>query len=263
MYTSKQEFNSFYEDYKRSMIINVVMVEKVLKEINNYENKYNKTFYTFSVTEILNMYKDLSAISIVTLKNWNTTLNHAARYILYNQGKDTENNYEKISHEQLQSCISIDTNQFILLTRRQITEIQDQLYNWTDKAILELLFLGLGCPFLDEIIFFELSQIDKENMQVNLKNGKKISVDERGYNILQNAFNEKTIVFCNDEQDLFESKQLEGTGLIKLFKENTSNTKDIKEKYKWINNQIVEITNFVKVPLTVGSILDSGKKSRK
>ena len=65
--------------------------------------------------------------------------------------------------------------------------MENSLYNWTDKVILELRFLGAQGGQNREYCFFDETNIDSENNTVRFYNGKTISVDKRRIKILQNA----------------------------------------------------------------------------
>ena len=63
MYTNQQELESFLKEYERSRVIMITSVRAVLNRALNFEHKFNKPFYMFTIEEILEMYKSAKAIS--------------------------------------------------------------------------------------------------------------------------------------------------------------------------------------------------------
>ena len=80
MLTTEREMESFLEEYKRSRIIIEGTVRAILNRALEFEKKFQKSFYEFTIEEILDMYKSTHSISDVTLQNANLTLKHAARW---------------------------------------------------------------------------------------------------------------------------------------------------------------------------------------
>ena len=64
----------------------------------------------------------------------------------------------------------------LILTREDLADIQGELLNYTDKAILELLFLGAGAYWLKELTFFDMSQASRNDGVIYFKTGKIILI---------------------------------------------------------------------------------------
>ena len=141
MYTTEVQIEDFINEYRRSRIIAETTVRTVLKRALEYENIYEKHFYDFTESEILSMFTNAHVISDMSLQNWNNILKHASRWITFrNVGESNNNAYEIITKDKVKQCIDIDKKDKLILSREDLTIIQEDLFNWTDMAILELLF---------------------------------------------------------------------------------------------------------------------------
>ena len=261
MYTSETKIEDFVQEYMRSRIVAETTVRAVLKRATEYEYLFKKHFYQFTEDEILKMFKDAHVISDMSLQNWNNILRHASRWILYKQGDDTVNAYENITKDKVKECIDIDKKQSMILSREDVNRIQEDLYNWTDKAIFELLFLGVGGKWLRELCYLEEDQVSKENMMIYFRNGKKIPIDERGYHILHEAFHETEMMSYSAEPKVSIVKSV---GIYKI-KKNTlydnSNAKDeadAERRFRWAQRRLAIMRDYIGIPMTSGSIQNSG-----
>ena len=79
MLTTELEVESFLEEYKHSRVIIEGTVRASLNRALEFERKFQKPFYDFTVDEILEMYKSTHAISDRSLQNTNLTLKHSGR----------------------------------------------------------------------------------------------------------------------------------------------------------------------------------------
>ena len=61
--TTELEVESFLSEYSRSRIIIEATVRASLNRALEFEEKFQKPFYNFTVDEILEMYKSMHAIS--------------------------------------------------------------------------------------------------------------------------------------------------------------------------------------------------------
>ena len=261
MYTSEQQIEDFICEYMRSRVVAETTVRAVLKRALEYENLYRKNFYKFTEDEILTMFKEAHVISDMSLQNWNNILKHASRWIAFRQGLDFTSSYEIITKDKVKECIDVDKKKSMVLSREDITRIQEDLYNWTDKAILELLFLGVGGKWLRELCYLDEDQVSRENMMIYFRNGKKIPIDMRTYELLRNAFEETEMMSYSAEPKV---SVVRSVGIYKI-KNNTlydnSNAKDeadAERRFRWVQRRLMIFKDYVGVPMTSGSIQTSG-----
>jgi hypothetical protein len=170
--TKTSQVENFIQDYQRSRVVAIASVRATMNRALEFEKKFNKVFYEFTEDEVIEMYKAVDAISARSLQNINLILKHAARWILHNQKQDIGNIYDRITKDVIQGCVNTAKKEGLILSRDQLNDIQNELLNNTDKAILELLFLGVGGNWLKELTFFDLSQANQKEGMIYFRTGK-------------------------------------------------------------------------------------------
>ena len=140
MLTTEMQMEMFLNEYSRSRVIVITSVRAVLNRALEFEQKFQKAFYEFTIDEVVEMYKSAHAISDRSLQNVNLILKHAARWMIDEQNLSTKSVYEDVTKEIIQGCVDSERKESLILSKEDLTEIQNDLLNWTDKAILLLLF---------------------------------------------------------------------------------------------------------------------------
>lgn len=262
MLTTERQIEDFIQEYRRSRIVAETTVRAVLKRALDYEDKYAKYFFDFTENEILSMFKDAHVISNMSLQNWNNILKHASRWITFRlTGKAAANAYELITKDKVQLCLDLDRRDKMILSREDLTVIQEDLLNWTDKAILELLFLGVGGKWLRELCYLDKSQVSQKDMKIYFKNGKTIPIDSRCYMILQAAFNEEEMMSYAEEPKISVVKSV---GIYKMrtntlySNDDAKSEVDAERRYRWLQRRLTMIRKYVDIPMTSNSIQNSG-----
>lgn len=262
MYTTEVQIEDFINEYRRSRIIAETTVRAVLKRALAYEDVYKKHFYDFTESEILSMFTDAHVISDMSLQNWNNILKHASRWITFrNAGESNNNAYEIITKDKVKQCIDIDKKDKLILSREDLTIIQEDLSNWTDMAILELLFRGVGGKWLKELCYLDKGQVSQKEMMIYFKNGKVIPIDNRCYRMLQAAFNEEELMSYSEESKISVVKSV---GIYKIrsntlyANDNIKNEADVERRYRWIQRRLMIIRKYTGVQMTPNTIQNSG-----
>lgn len=262
MLTAEKLVEDFITEYRRSRIVAETTVRAVLKRALEYEDKYGKHFFEFTEDEILSMFKEAHVISNMSLQNWNNILKHASKWITFRiTGEAATNAYELITKDKVKLCLDLDRQDKMMLTREDLTTLQEDLLNWTDKAILELLFLGVGGKWLRELCYLDKTQVSQKDMKIYFKNGKIIPIDSRCYMMLQAAFNEEEMMSYAEEPKISIVKSV---GIYKM-RTNTLYTNDdakseidAERRYRWLQRRLNMIRKWVDVPMTSGTIQNSG-----
>lgn len=256
------QIEDFINEYRRSRIIAETTVRAVLKRALAYEDVYKKHFYDFTESEILSMFTDAHVISDMSLQNWNNILKHASRWITFrNAGESNNNAYEIITKDKVKQCIDIDKKDKLILSREDLTIIQEDLFNWTDMAILELLFRGVGGKWLKELCYLDKGQVSQKEMMIYFKNGKVIPIDNRCYRMLQAAFNEEELMSYSEESKISVVKSV---GIYKIrsntlyTNDNIKNEADVERRYRWIQRRLMIIRKYTGVQMTPNTIQNSG-----
>lgn len=194
MYTSEKEIEAFLTEYKRSKVIIETTARAALNRAIEFERRFNKPFYLFTKEEALEMYESAHAVSVVSLQNTNLLLKNASRWFCYKKGDMLDSVYEKITKDLLETAIDTEKQKSLILSREDVDDIKANLLNYTDKAIVEALFLGFGSLWLRELSFFEISQVDTSDYIVYFKTGKSIPIDKEIYELLKSACEEDELM---------------------------------------------------------------------
>lgn len=253
MYNEKVK-ELFTEEYvTQRPTITEKMIQILFDKTAAYEEQVGKDCSEFNTDEIRAMYKGWQSISAVYLLQQNTVLKAYTTFVLTTTNAQHPNAYEGFVREDFESCISKQR----LLTRNQLSDLEDQLYNYTDKAILECFWEGITGPRLIDLTSLERGMLSADNKKLNV-NGKVYFTTERLYHFLDKAFNE-TQYQCLTQSG--KTQFVELSGINKLYKKRT-NAKSENSKsgrYAWARNKLIKISEFYDVPdLTVNLIKNSG-----
>lgn len=262
MLTTESQIEDFIQEYRRSRIVAETTVRAVLKRALEYEDKYQKNFFNFTEAEVLNMFKEAHVISNMSLQNWNNILKHASKWITFKMTGEARNNaYELITKDKVKQCLDLDKRSKMMLSREDLTILQEDLFNWTDKAILELLFLGVGGKWLRELCYLDKSHVSHNEMKIYFKNGKVIPIDSRCYQMLQLAFNEEEMMSYAEEPKISVVKSV---GIYKMRtntlynNDDAKNEVDAERRYRWLQRRLTIIRNYIGIPMTSSAIQNSG-----
>ena len=253
MYSSEKK-EGFIKDYMRSRVVARTSLYSLFRKTEPFEEKNQKDCSQFDEQETLNMYKDFRAKSIYVLLNYNTILKAYCAWQRYYHKETTTESYENITIDLLKPFVSEDSNRF--LGREEITKIEDHLYNWTDKAILECLWEGISGPSMMDLVNINATMVDSKEKSMYFSDGRRIQLTDRLYGFLIKAFNE-TEYMCYGET--MRVKKLVGTG--NLYKErDNAHAADSNDKYfRWVYRKIQNFRDHVGIPgLTMKNIHISG-----
>ena len=261
MYTTESQVEEFLREYFRSRVVSATMVRAVMKRALDNEAVFKKPFYEFSKENILKMYTAANVKSNRTLQNWNLTLKHASLWFLQQQGKELKSQYDLITREDLDTCIDEETLNQMLISKQQLYTIIDDLHNDTDKAILLMLFLGLGGDSLKELTFFTEQQLSRGDHCVYFKNGKVISITDKEYDIIIDGCRETELMSYSEEMRVV---RVSGTGIFKYrsntvnSNDNPNNPDDVRRRFRFIHRRINLVSEYLGIPMTPKSINASG-----
>lgn len=261
MLTTELEVESFLNEYKRSRVIIEATVRASLNRALEFEKRFQKPFYEFTVDEILEMYKSMHAISDRSLQNINLTLKHAARWMADKNGLNVKSVYEEVTKELILNCVDTKKKKNMLLTKDDLVKIQNELLNWTDKAILTLLFEGVGGYMLKELMFMDWDQVSRKDLKVYFRSGKVINITSEEYELLRNAFQEEELISFGTTSRVSKVKSL---GIYKSRFNSLSDNDDITDladvdrRYRFCQRRLILISKDLGINITSGSIQESG-----
>ena len=261
MLTTEMQMEMFLNEYARSRVIVITSVRAVLNRALEFEQKFQKAFYEFTIDEVVEMYKSTHAISDRSLQNVNLILKHAARWMIDEQDLNTKSVYEDITKEVIQRCVDSEKKDDLILSKEDLTEIQNELLNWTDKAILFLLFEGVGGHMLKELMFIDWDQVSRNDLKVYFRSGKVIDITAEQYELLKQAFQEEELISFGTTNRVSKVKSL---GIYKARfnslsdNDNIADAGDVERRYRFAQRRLMLISKDLGVTITSGSIQESG-----
>lgn len=261
MFTTEMEMELFLAEYKRSRVIVEASVRAILNRALEFEKKFQKPFYEFTIDEILEMYKAAHAISDRSLQNTNLTLKHASRWIVDEKKLQAKSEYENITKEIIQGCVDTKRKAGFILTKEELEEIQNDLLNWTDKGILTMLFLGAGSNWLKELTFFDMSQISRKEGLMYFKTGKVIPITEEDYELIRKACAEEELMSFGETSRISKVKS---HGFFKQRfnalsdSDNPNDEQDAERRFRFIQRRLLLISKDLGIQLNSGSLQTSG-----
>jgi hypothetical protein len=253
MYQSEMK-EGFIKDYMRSRVVARTSLYSLLRKTEPFEEKYDKDCSQFNQDEVITMYTEFKAKSVYVLLNYNTILKaYCAWRRYYHKEKITES-YENITIELLKSCVPKESNKF--LSREEIIEIEDQLYNWTDKAILECLWEGISGPSMIDLININKSMVDFKEKEMYFSDGRIVNLTDRLCEFLSKAFDE-TEYMCYGET--LRVKKLIGIGNLYKERDNAYATDSNDKYFRWVYRKVQNFRDHAGIPgLTMKNIHISG-----
>ena len=253
MYQEEQK-ESFIMDYMRSRIVQKTSLYGLFRKIEPYEEELNKDVCLFTKDEAKKMYIELKSRSVYTLLNNNVILKAYTSWQKYYNGVKSENAYENITIDDLRPCV--DEKASKILSREEITEIEEQLLNITDMAIVECLFQGISGPSMIDITSLHKDMLDKNSKSIIFPDGRIFEITDRLCELLEKAFDEEKYL-CYGET--LRVKKLDGKG--KLFKErdNTHAADSDDRRFRAVYRKIMVIRDYVGIKeLTMKGIAAAG-----
>lgn len=253
MYQSEMK-EGFIKDYMRSRVVARTSLYSLFRKTEPFEESKSKDCSYFSQDEVLSMYTDFKAKSIYVLLNYNTILKAYCAWKRYYQKENVSEAYDNMNIELLKPCIPKDSNKF--LSREEVIEIEYQLYNWTDKAILECLWEGISGPSMNDLVGITEAMVDSKEKALYLPDGRFVKLTDRLYELLMKAFNE-TEYMCYGST--LRVKKLVGIGQLYKERDNAHAPGTDDRNFRWVYRKIQNFRDHVGIPgLTMKNIHISG-----
>lgn len=259
LYTSMQEVEDFLAEHKKIKQTVETTSRATLNALLRFEQRKNKAFYNFTKDEVLEMFKASRSISACSLQNKNLLLKDFTNYIFTKKNINRENVYNSIDKEDILTCIDVEKQEAAILSREHLSELQKELFNYTDKGILEALFLGLGGYKLKELAFFSSKNIQKDSI-ISLEN-KSISINQEQKQLLIDACDETILTSLGST--LRQSKNITH-GLFKKrynalsSSSNQNADEDLERRYRFFQRRLMLISDYLGLNITSGKVQESG-----
>ena len=245
---NKAQKETFIKEYLRSKVIAETSLYAIFKKTEDFEEKLNKDVSKFTRDEILDMLAKFKAKSINSLLNYTIVLKHYSRFVF---GAVGTNAYESIGKADVADMV--DKNANILLTREELDDVEVQLLNWVDKAIIELLWNGVAGKNMEDIYSVSEDCVQGNILRVN---EKEFPMTDRLRELLPKAFAETELMSYGNTMRVIE---VNGKG--KIYKERPNargiDTPDIR--FRWVYRKIQIFRDYLDMPgLTMKNIAASG-----
>ena len=239
---------SFINEYLKSKVIAATSLYAILKKTEPFEIKYREDASEFTKDEILYMFKEFKAKSVNSLLNYGVVLKHYSRFVKNEVGS---NAYELLEKSDIVGLIDKDAK--ILLTREDVDDIEIQLLNWADKAIVELLWEGVSGKSMEDIFSVSEECIQGEVLKVN---GKEYLMTDRLKELLPKAFAEEETMSYGESRKII---QVNGKGRIYKERSNTLGIDSGDAKFRYFYRRIQMFRDYLDIPgLTMKNIAASG-----
>lgn len=253
MYQNEMK-EGFIQDYMRSRVVAKTSLYSLFRKVEPYEEKLKKDCSRFTKEEIVDMFAEFKAKSVYVLLNYNTILKSYCAWRKYYHDSQIEIAYEQINIELLKPCILESVSK--LLTRDDITEMEDNLFNWTDRAIIEALWEGLSGNSMKDLVGVEMRMIDKANKKLHLPDGRIFDLTDRLCELLIKAC-EETEYICYGET--LRVKKMVGFNKIYKERDNAHAEPSDDRFFRWIYRRIMNFRMHLGIQgLTMKNISTSG-----
>ena len=253
MYQSEMK-EGFIKDYMRSRVVARTSLYSLFRKTEPFESNKKKDCSDFDQDEVLSMYADFKAKSIYVLLNYNTILKAYCAWMRYYQKAASTHAYDNITIELLKLCVPADSNRF--LSREEVAEIEDQLYNATDKAILECLWEGISGPSMNDLVSINRDMVNSEEKELYFSDGRIVKLTGRLYTLLMKAFDE-TEYMCYGST--LRVKKLIGVGRLYKERDNAHAPDTDDRNFRWVYRKVQNFREHVGIPgLTMKNIHISG-----
>lgn len=232
MYQSEEK-ESFIKDYMKSRVVAETSLYSLFRKTEKYEENLGKDCCQFTQDEVLEMYRDFQAKSVFVLLNYNVILKAYCAWQKYYHGLAVDIAYENITRNLLEPLIPKSAMK--VLSREDVTDIEDQLYNWTDKAIVEALFEGLSGNSMCDLVSVEMDMIDHKRKQLIFPDGRVFDLTDRLYKMLIESCKE-TEYLCYGST--MRVKKLNGIGRLYKERDNAHATESDDKYFRWVYRKI-------------------------
>lgn len=249
MYGDDQK-EAFIEEYLRSKVVASTSLYAIFRKTKRFEQDLDKDVSEFNKEEILHMLKSFRSKSVNSLLNYVVILKHYSRWTT---GVVGQNDYELIGKKDVESLV--DKNANVLLTREDLDEIEENLLNWTDRAIIELLWEGIAGPNMKELFYFSKENVDFESGIITTASGKR-HITERLKELLPKAFAETDVMPYGKTLRVFHV-----TGKGRIYKERANSRGVVSDDacFRYIYRKIQIFRDYLEIPgLTMKNLQASG-----
>lgn len=242
---NEEQKEAFIKEYLRSKVVAETSLYAVFRKTEPFEIKLNKDTSKFTREEILDMFAQFKAKSVNSLLNYAIILKHYSRWMC------GENEYESIVKADVVDLIDKSGN--ILLSREEVDDIEAPLLNWSDKAIVELLWEGVAGKNMEDLISVSSECVQGDLLVVN---EKEFPMTKRLKELLPKAFNEEEIMSYGKTMKIIP---VTGKGRIYKERSNARGVDSDDQKFRYCYRKIQLFREYLGITgLTMKNLSASG-----
>ena len=256
MYYNEEAKASFIKDYMRSRVVASTSLSGTFNKTSFFENKLNKDCSLFTKEEVLDMYRQFGAKSVNVLINYNVYLKSYTAYMIYYKKVNCENVYESINKDDIKKCIDPEIFKQIYITREDLDDIENELLNYSDKAIVEALWHGISGKSMRDLTSLNENMFIDDKMALCFPDGRIIQISEKLSEYLQKAFYE-TEYLCYGATLRIE--RMVGVGSLYKERSNAHAGDSDDVRFRWVYRRVQNYRKHLDIPLlTMKTIQASG-----
>lgn len=256
MYYNEEAKEEFIKDYLRSRIVAATSLSGTFNKVAVFEERLDKDCSQFTKDEIINMYKRFGAKSVSVLENYNVYLKNYTAFRIYYGKIDNANEYENINKSMLAQCLDPELQKQIYLSREQLNDIEDELFNYTDKAIVEALWHGISGKSMCDLVALNRDMFSDDKRSLIFPDGRVIEISEKLSEYLDKAFDE-TEYMCYGSTIRVE--KVNGYGQLYKERSNAHAAPSEDLYFRYIYRRVQNYRKHLDIPLlTMKTIQASG-----
>lgn len=248
--------SDFIKDYMRNRVVAFTSLTGLFNKTEEHECKLKKDCSQFTKEEILNMYKNFKAKSLSVLENYNVHLKRYTAYRLHKKQINTDNSYSELTKDMIKECLDPEIQEQLYVTREELNDIENELFNYTDKAIVEALWNGISGKSMCDLVSLNEDMISPDKDSIIFPDGRIVGIDQKLVVFLEKAFRE-TEYICYGET--LKVEKVEGQGSLYKARSNAyaQMTEDVR--FRWVYRKIQNYRKYLDIPLlTMKNIQASG-----
>lgn len=261
MYNSslKQEYINHCMEQTNNQSFHDYLIRNFNK-FEHFEEEYGKDLSEFTTPEILSAYKFQMFGSIETLLTLNTQLKKYTAYCLYrNLVKDGQNHFNEMDKDILNDCISKYAFELSILSREQLEEEIENLYNPSEKFMALAYFEGLRGKDSCDLIEARVEQI--KGNEFHLASGRTLEVSDLLIKYAIESANEYEYIpyrLSDRERNWQLTFKADDERVLKNL--YNANSTEIKAQKRNLNTKLIRIKDYLGLEaISITSLRESGR----
>lgn len=257
----------YNEEYKKEYLeynTNAELGTQIFILSEEYESKYQKDLYDFTVEQILGFYKMMGTLSVNRIYQVNHWLNnYTSNALSKNLVKDGQNHFDELKMEVLVTCLDHKGIDSTVITHDELKIYCAKLVNPRDKYLFCALYDGLLGHEFEEITELKLDDINVETKTAILCTGREVEISPELIMYAREStdtYEYYTYLLKNGLKQIHGKYKIVGDDIWKIIKRgNTNDTQH--NRGKQCAKNIIKFVDYLDLPkgyITAKSLRNSG-----